>query len=56
MKPKKKLTKRARKKELTGINLAAIYKRLEKVEQEYLICYSNLKRVFARVVALEKKK
>lgn len=33
-KPKKKLSPRARKKELTGVNLAALHKRIKKLEDK----------------------
>lgn len=41
-KPKKKLSARARKKELTGINLAAIKKRLENLEGDVLALEATL--------------
>lgn len=68
-KPKKatkKLSARARKKELTGINLAAMKKRLKYFETHYQVifellqgkygCFPRINELEARVFKLERKK
>lgn len=52
----KKLSARARKKELTGINLAAIHKKLAVIDQHLLAITMDITDLFNRVDRLEGKK